>query len=89
LTPGRVAGRSDIAKVGIMSDEATLEQRLAVVEQTVADLQRRLAGGPPPSDWLEKVVGSITDEAAFLEALEFGRAFRSADRPPDEAADSP
>jgi hypothetical protein len=68
-----------------MSTETTLEQRLAAVERAVVDLQSRLAGGSPPSDWLGKVTGSVTDEAAFREALEFGRDFRSTDRPPDEA----
>ena len=72
-----------------MSNETILEQRLAAVEHAVADLQRLLAGGPTPSDWLDKVTGSVTDEAAFREALEFGRAFRSADRPPDEADEEP
>jgi hypothetical protein len=72
-----------------MFDEAILEQRLAILERAVADIQRRLAGVPVTSNWLEKVTGSISDEAAFREALEFGRAFRSADRPPDEPGESP
>lgn len=67
-----------------MLDEAILEQRLAALECAVADLQRQLAGAPVPSNWLEKITGSISDEPAFLEALEFGRALRHADRPPDE-----
>lgn len=72
-----------------MANESTLERRLAAVEQAVADLQRRDAEGTDPSRCLEKVIGSITDEAAFREALEYGRAFRSADRPPDEDAETP
>lgn len=68
-----------------MSNETMLEQPLAAVERAIADLQRRLAGGPMSSDWLDKVAGSVTDEAAFREVLEFGRSFRSADRPADEA----
>jgi hypothetical protein len=72
-----------------MLDEATLEQRLEALERAVADLQRRLIGTPPPATWLEKVAGSISDESAFLEALEFGRAFREADRPPDEHGEQP
>jgi hypothetical protein len=31
------------------------------------------------------LIGSISDEAAFLEALEYGRAFRQADKPIDES----
>jgi hypothetical protein len=67
-----------------MVDEAVLEQRLEALERAVADLQRQLAGVPAPGNWLDKVTGSISDEAAFLEALEFGRALRHADRPPDD-----
>jgi hypothetical protein len=72
-----------------MADEAALERRLAALEQAVADLQRRLAVPPAAGNWLEKVVGSISDEAAFLEALEYGRAIRHADRPPDDSGDQP
>jgi hypothetical protein len=68
-----------------MSIETVLEQRLAAVERSVADLQRRIAGGPGTTDWLDKVIGSVTDEAVFLEALEYGRAIRDADRPQDGA----
>ncbi|HBE47848.1 MAG TPA: transferase hexapeptide repeat containing protein, partial [Cyanobacteria bacterium UBA11369] len=32
-------------------------------------------------NWLDKLIGSISDESAFLEALEYGRAFRQADKP--------
>jgi len=67
-----------------MVDGASFEQRLATLERAVADLQRQSTGIPPSCNWLEKVTGSISDEKAFLEALEFGRAFRQADRPPDE-----
>jgi hypothetical protein len=72
-----------------MVDESVLEHRLAALERAVADLQQRLAGVVPSGNWLEKVTGSIADEAAFLEALEFGRAFRYADRPPDEPGERP
>ena len=71
-----------------MFDEAILEQRLAALERAVAGLQRQLAGLPVANNWLEKVTGSISDEAAFREALEFGRAWRSADRPPDDLGES-
>ena len=72
-----------------MSSEASLEERLAAVEHAVADLQRQLSHEPTPAHWLDKVIGSISDESAFREALEFGRAFRTVDRPPDEADDKP
>jgi hypothetical protein len=72
-----------------MSNESLLEQRLAVVERAVAELQQQLALSSQAPNWLDKVAGSITDESAFLEALEYGRTYRSADRPPDEPGNQP
>jgi hypothetical protein len=72
-----------------MLTEPILEQRLNALEHAVADLQSRLAGVPTSRNWLDKITGSISDEAAFLEALEYGRAFRAADRPQDPPGDQP
>jgi hypothetical protein len=68
-----------------MFDEKVIEQRLATLERAVADLQRCLAGSQAASNWLETITRSISDEAAFREALELGRTYRQADRPPDDA----
>jgi hypothetical protein len=57
-------------------DETVLEQRLMMLEKSVTDLQHKLESKPSAENWLEKLVGSISDEEAFLEALEYGRAFR-------------
>ncbi|MGC1307973.1 MAG: hypothetical protein WA885_12145 [Phormidesmis sp.] len=70
-----------------MSFETTIEQRLATLERIVSDLQEKLSSETAPENWLENLVGSISDESAFLEALEYGRAFRQADRPEDEASE--
>lgn len=64
-----------------MIDETMLEQRLTALEQAVARLQQRFAGVEVSSNWLERITGSISDEAAFQGALEYGRALRQADRP--------
>ncbi|MBX9258718.1 transferase hexapeptide repeat containing protein [Desmonostoc muscorum CCALA 125] len=61
-----------------MLNEANLEQRLLTLEQTVADLKRRVIDAAISSNWLEKVIGSISDEPAFLEALEYRRSLRHA-----------
>lgn len=66
-----------------MLDETVLEHRLLILEQAVSDLQRKVEG-KPSENWLEKLIGSISDREAFLEALEYGRAFRQADKPTDE-----
>ena len=72
-----------------MARESRLGQRLAAVEHAIAEIRRRLAGGPAPSNGIDKLIGSITDEAAFRAALQFGRAFRQADRPADEPTKGP
>ena len=68
-----------------MLDEATLERRLATLEQEVNALKRKAATDDSSSNWLDKLIGSISDESAFLKALEYGRSFREADRPVDES----
>lgn len=59
-----------------MLDEVTLEQGLLTLEQTVSQLKQKVESQSSPENWLTQVVGSISDETAFLEALEDGRSFR-------------
>lgn len=68
-----------------MSDKTTLERRLETLEQAVSDLQQTVGSKPTSENWLQKLTGSISDEAAFIEALEYGRTFRQADKPMGEA----
>jgi hypothetical protein len=63
-----------------MLDEITFEKRLVTLEQTVSELQQKLENKPVAGNWLQKLTGSISDEAVFLEALEYGQAFRQSDR---------
>jgi len=70
-----------------MLDEITLEQRFVTLEQAVSELQRKLESKPVSETWLQKLIGSISDEAALLEALEYGRAFRQTDQPIDEVGE--
>ncbi len=58
-----------------MLNEAAIEQRLATLEKTVSDLQLKVQS-ESSEHWLEMLIGSISDEVAFLEAIEYGRAFR-------------
>lgn len=64
-----------------MAEEKSIEQRLTALEESVRELQSRLP--PPDQKWWEKIP-PITDREAFEQVLEYGRAFRYADRPPDE-----
>ena len=70
-----------------MLDETTIEQRLATIEHTVAELKRRIDSTPTANNWLDKVIGSISDEPAFLEALEYGKSLRYAEESVDKASE--
>lgn len=67
-----------------MPTDVSLEQRVAVLEATVRELQRLLVSRTPAPNWLEQITGSFKDEPAFAEVLEYGRAIRQADRPPED-----
>jgi hypothetical protein len=64
--------------------QATLEQRVTVLEETVRDLQDAINARKPAADWLDRVIGSMKDEPAFDEILAHGRAIREADRPAED-----
>jgi hypothetical protein len=61
-----------------MSTNTSLEQRLAVVEAAIAELQKQMAV-PQPTNWLQQITGSFKDEPAFEEVLAYGRAIRQGD----------
>jgi len=64
--------------------EATLEQRMTVLEQTVRELQEAINTRKPAPDWLDCVIGSMKDEPAFDEVLAHGRAIRQPNRPAED-----
>jgi hypothetical protein len=64
--------------------EAILEQRVTALEQAVRELQDALHIRKPAADWLDRVIGSMKDEPAFDQVLDYGRAIRQADRPAED-----
>ncbi|AKG20579.1 hypothetical protein [Calothrix sp. 336/3] len=73
-----------------MLDETALENRLLSLEKAVFALQSQAKekySEKNSENWLDKLIGSISDEEAFLEALEYGRAFRQSDKPHDEESE--
>ncbi len=64
-----------------MPNEAEFEQRLAAVESAIGEIQRLLATRASQPNWLDRVTGSMKDEPAFAEVVEYGRAIRQADGP--------
>jgi hypothetical protein len=63
---------------------ATLEERMAALEEAVRELQESMKSRSPAPDWLDRVIGSMKDEPAFDEVLAYGKAIRQADRPADD-----
>lgn len=61
-----------------MTSNASLEERLEVVEAALAELQKQIARYPQTS-WLQNIAGSFKDEPAFEEVLTYGRAIRQGD----------
>jgi hypothetical protein len=70
-----------------MATDMQIEQRLTAVEDAVRELQRRLTILTPAVNWLDRITGSFKDEPEFEKVLEYGRAIREADRPPDDAGE--
>jgi hypothetical protein len=70
-----------------MAIDIQIEERLTAVEEAVRELQRRLTIMTPALNWLERITGSFKDEPEFEKVLEYGRAIREADRPPDDAGE--
>jgi hypothetical protein len=44
-----------------MLDTANLEQRLITLKQVVFDLQHKFENKPNSDNWLERLIGSISD----------------------------
>lgn len=63
-----------------MSTNTSVEQRLAIVEAAIAELQKQLKA-PQSTNWLQEITGSFKDEPAFEEILAYGREMRQADYP--------
>jgi len=71
-----------------MLNEAQIEQRLRAVENAISELRQYSFVRPPAADWLEQISGSLKDDPAFEQVLEYGRQMRHADRPPDETEEA-
>lgn len=69
-----------------MSTNASLEERLAIVEAAVTELQKQIAT-TQSTNWLQQITGSFKDEPAFEEILIYGREIRQANEPIIEIED--
>jgi hypothetical protein len=67
-----------------VSQEGSVETRLAALEHDVAWLKQLLLRPGLPVPWWERIVGSMKHLPEFEEALKLGAAIRQADRPAAE-----
>jgi hypothetical protein len=68
----------------IMSEEPSVEQRLATLERQVAELTQRLNQlAAPKGNWIEEMVGCMKDYPEFEEVARLGAEWRRAQRDPD------
>jgi hypothetical protein len=61
-----------------MATNTSLEERLAVVEAVVAELQKPAAASQPINR-LQQMTGSFKDEPVFKEVLAYGQVIRQGD----------
>jgi hypothetical protein len=55
----------------------SIEERIRALESDVAELKRRAAASPSPTEpWWEKISGIFAGDPAFQEAQRLGRAWR-------------
>lgn len=65
--------------------ESTLEQRVASLEQSFADLERKLTtDSRSRRNWLSAVLGRFKGDADFAEVALAGQELRATGRLPDE-----
>jgi len=62
-----------------MSDQGTVEQRLAVLEGEMAELKRQIGLARAPVNWFGFVAGSFRDDPDFEEVLRLGGELRRSD----------
>ena len=72
------------SKIKVEYRLAVLEEKVTDLKQEIVDLKQKNIDQPTVTNWMDKLVGSISDEAAFLEALDYGRSVRQSDRPLDD-----
>jgi hypothetical protein len=59
--------------------QPSLEERVALLEKTVAELLGRFGGSPVRKDW-RSTVGMFAGDAVMKEIIQEGRRIREADR---------
>ena len=68
-----------------MHEQVSLEQRVALLEDEVAEIKRQIAAsGTTYNSWLDAMAGSMKEFPEFEEVLRLGAEWRKAQMPHDE-----
>ena len=66
-----------------MATQSELEDRVASLEQEVAQLKLQLKDRKPNGSWLDKISGSFEGDEGFREILRLGKEQRDAEQAED------
>lgn len=70
-----------------MHEPISLEQRVALLEDEVAELKRqRITSARAKSGWLDDLTGSMKEFPEFKEVLRLGAEWRRTQQPDDESS---
>ncbi len=58
----------------------TLEERVAAVEQELAELKQQTKNEPTRLPWWEKIAGTFANNPEYDEAMKLGREWRQSQR---------
>lgn len=58
-----------------------LEKRIAVLEEDLADLKRKVEGVETAKSWWERIAGTFEKDPVYEQAMKLGRAYRQSLRP--------
>jgi hypothetical protein len=64
-------------RLAVLEEEVTdLRQEIVDLKQEIVDLKQKNIDRSTANNLMDRLVSSISDESAFLEALEYGRSVR-------------
>jgi hypothetical protein len=79
---GEIGTIIPVIKTGVTSMSASLENRIATLEQQVARLQKRQnMSVPAGQEWLADLYGKFAADPIFDRAMKLGRKYRKSLRP--------
>lgn len=66
-----------------MQQPTSLDDRVKMLENDVAALNKRVGIAPTGTNWIERITGTFEGDAEFAEIVKLGAELRRADLPND------